>query len=342
VAGLNDATIRPVWIMEPATDKMMKNRLVFGPVPSRRLGRSLGINHIPPKICTYSCVYCQLGRTRQMEVETRTFYNPEDIKKAVIEKIESAGRADEPVDYLTFVPNGEPTLDAHLGETIALLKSVTGKKIAIITNASLLWQNHIREALKQADRISIKVDSLQQDVWRKINRPHHSLQHDQILNGIITFSKEYQGTMVTETMLLRNLNDSECQVRDLADFIKQLAIETAYLSVPTRPPAEKWAHTPTDQTLIQAHEIMRAAVLNVEYLIAYEGNHFAFTGNVESDILSITSVHPMREEAVNEFLKRAETGWHAVEGMIERQLLVRQKYNGKYFYIRKLNPSQIK
>ena len=317
---------------------MMNNSIIFGPVPSRRLGRSIGINHIPPKICTYSCVYCQLGRTGQMQIKARSFYNPEDIKNAVIEKIERAERAGESVDYLTFVPDGEPTLDEHLGETIPLLKSETGRKIAVITNGSLLWRNQIGEALKQADWISVKVDSVEEAAWRKVNRPHHSLSLDQILNGILTFSKEYHGTMVTETMLVRNLNDSGRLVRALSGFLRQLSADIFYLAVPTRPPAENWPQIPSEKALIQAYEILRTAGVNVEYLLGCEGNNFALTGKVEEDILSITSVHPMREEAVAEFLKKTDSGWSAVERLIDQQLLVRRKYRGTIFFAKKLYP----
>ena len=97
--------------------------IAFGPVPSRRLGRSLGINNIPPKVCTYSCVYCQLGRTMKMQVDRRAFYQPEEILRNVKEKVERAGEVGESIDYLTFVPDGEPTLDAHLGREIELLKT---------------------------------------------------------------------------------------------------------------------------------------------------------------------------------------------------------------------------
>jgi len=97
---------------------------VFGPVPSRRLGRSLGINNIPPKICSYSCVYCQLGRTLRMEIERRAFYEPEELIRAVRERVEELREGGERIDYLTFVPDGEPTLDSNLGEEIAALKDL--------------------------------------------------------------------------------------------------------------------------------------------------------------------------------------------------------------------------
>jgi len=114
-----------------------EENIAFGPVPSRRLGRSLGINNIPPKTCSYSCVYCQLGKTSNMLVKRQSFYKPEDVLREVKRKVHEASLRDERIDYLTFVPDGEPTLDINIGEEISLLKRI-GIPIAVITNASLL------------------------------------------------------------------------------------------------------------------------------------------------------------------------------------------------------------
>jgi len=133
--------------------------IVFGPVPSRRLGQSLGINNIPPKICTYSCVYCQLGRTAKMQVKRKEFYRPEKLANDVEARIEILRGKEEPVDYLTFVPDGEPTLDVNMDREIELLKHV-GVKVAVITNASLIWDADVRETLSKADWVSLKVDAV--------------------------------------------------------------------------------------------------------------------------------------------------------------------------------------
>ncbi|MBN1541910.1 radical SAM protein [candidate division KSB1 bacterium] len=309
--------------------------LTFGPVPSRRLGQSLGINNIPPKTCSYSCVYCQLGRTKKLEVERRPFYQPADILKSVYSKIESAEKRGESIDYLTFVPDGEPSLDINLGKTIEALQA-TGKKIAVITNSSLLWHAPTREEIKKADWVSVKIDAVSKETWRKINRPHRSLELDKILNGIELFAQDYRGKLVTETMLVRDLNDSEKEMALIAQFLKRLSPGTSYLSIPTRPPAEKWVQPPTEETLIRAFHVFKSAQSNVEYLIGYEGNAFAFTGDVKNDLLSITAVHPMREEAVDEFLHKAEADWSAVDQLIENGLMVKKQYQDKTFYARKL------
>jgi wyosine [tRNA(Phe)-imidazoG37] synthetase (radical SAM superfamily) len=309
--------------------------IAFGPVPSRRLGRSLGVNNIPPKVCTYACVYCQLGRTIKMQVERRAFYEPGEILKAVQDKVERAREIEETLDYLTFVPDGEPTLDANLGHEIELLRPL-GIKIAVITNASLIWREDVREALIKADWVSLKVDSTREEVWRRINRPYRALQLASILDGMLEFTKAYRGELVTETMLVESVNDSDDLVTEVADFLALLRPARAYLSIPTRPPAEEWVRPPGEEAINRAYQILNERVDQVEYLVGYEGDAFAFTGNVEEDLLSITAVHPMREEAVSEFLTRARTDWSIVRALINQGQLIGMDYEGRKFYMRKL------
>ena len=309
----------------------------FGPVPSRRLGRSLGINNIPPKCCTYSCVYCQLGQTSKMQLERKTFYIPEKLTRVVEEKITKSSKIGEPVDYLTFVSDGEPTLDVHLGGEIDLLKPL-GIKVAIITNGSLIRREDVRQEFTKADWISLKVDSTREDIWRKINRPHRTLKLQEILDGMLAFSQMYRGNLVTETMLVEGVNEDEDSIHAIAEFLFQLKPDQAYLSIPTRPPAEKWVNPPSEEVLNRAFQILCENGIKTEYLIGYEGNAFAFTGNVEEDILSITSVHPMREDAVTEFLSKAKADLSVVEKLIAEDRLVETTYREKKFYTRKLKP----
>ena len=305
----------------------------FGPVPSRRLGRSLGINNIPAKICTYSCVYCQVGKTTRMQVDRAPFYPPEEILRDVEHKVEQAQKRGESIDYLTFVPDGEPTLDAHLGQEIELLKSL-GLKIAVITNSSLIWREDVRSELAKADWVSLKMDALTEKKWHRINRPQGSLKQKAILRDMAAFADDYSGTLVTETMLVKDLNDSVKNLRKIAVFLNNLQPHKAYLSIPTRPPAEKWVHPPQENVLNQAFQVLNQKPFPVEYLIGYEGNAFSFTGDVENDLLSITAVHPMRQDAINEFLMRAGADWHIVHRLISQSQLVEAEYEGKKFYMR--------
>jgi len=314
--------------------------IAFGPVPSRRLGRSLGINNIPPKVCTYSCVYCQVGRTLEIEVERRGFYDPQQILGDVQDKVRQAREAGESVDYLTFVPDGEPTLDVHLGREIEVLRSL-GIKIAVITNGSLISRGDVREDLMKADWVSAKVDSTTEAVWRRVNRGHRSLQLASILDGMLEFAETFGGELVTETMLVEGANDGDDCIGEVAGFLARLRPAKAYLAIPTRPPAEERVRPPSEDVINRAYQILSERVDQVEYLIGYEGNAFAFTGNVEEDLLSITAVHPMREEAVREFLARAKADWVVVHGLIERDQLAEVDYEGRRFYVRKLRGRKV-
>jgi wyosine [tRNA(Phe)-imidazoG37] synthetase (radical SAM superfamily) len=309
--------------------------IAFGPVPSRRLGHSLGINNIPPKICTYACVYCQLGRTIRMQVERRPFCEPEEILQDVRGKIEKAREAGEPIDYLTFVPDGEPTLDINLGREIESLRPF-GIKIAVITNSSLVWREDVREALMKADWVSLKVDAVREDIWWRIDRPHGTLRLPSIQGGMRKFAKAYTGHLATETMLVEGVNDSRGHLGEIANFLARLQPGVAYVAVPTRPPAEKWVQRPQEEVINRAYQILSQGVGQVEYLIGYEGNAFAFTGDVEQDLLSITAVHPMRGDAVDEFLARAGANWSTIHRLIAQKQLIEMEYEGRKFYMRKL------
>lgn len=301
--------------------------LTFGPVPSRRLGNSLGINNIPPKICSYSCIYCQLGRTKKIQAHRREFYSIDEIIRSVEERLERVKN----VDYLAFVPDGEPTLDMNLGKEIDALKQF-GIRIAVITNSSLIWDEKVREELSKAEWVSLKVDAVSKEIWKKINRPHKALNLEKILNGIKEFSKEF----VTETMLINGVNDNKEELEKIADFLSAVEPKKSYISIPIRPPAEKWVRRASEQAINLAYQIFSERGISVEFLLSYEGNEFAFTGNIEKDLLSITSVHPMRKDAVEEFLRKAKADWSVIEGLIKENKLIEIEYGGNKFYMRRL------
>lgn len=306
----------------------------FGPVPSRRLGRSLGINNIPPKACTYSCVYCQLGRTRPLRIGRRAFFGPATVFEEVRTGVERAEKRGDRIDYLSFVPDGEPTLDRDLGEEISRLK-VLGLPIAVITNASLIGRRDVRAALRNADWVSLKVDTVREQTWRRLDRPHRALSLTGILEGMLEFAGEFAGKLVTETMLVEGLNTTEADFRELGGFLSRLRPSKAFLGIPTRPPAEPWVRGPDERTLGRAFITFAEKVERVEYLIGYEGNAFAFTGDVEKDILSITAVHPMRKEAMDTLLSRAGAAWAVIDGMLRRGDLAAVEYEGHTFYMRR-------
>jgi wyosine [tRNA(Phe)-imidazoG37] synthetase (radical SAM superfamily) len=309
--------------------------MVFGPIPSRRLGRSLGVNNIPPKICSYSCVYCQIGLTDSMSVSRKEFYSPDEIFKEVSSKVKTLQNSMEKIDYISFVPDGEPTLDINLGKEIDLLKPL-GIKIAVITNSSLLWDEDVRKDLMIADWVSIKIDTIDEKIWRKIDRPNGKLDFQKILSGIKTFASSFKGVMVTETMLVKGVNDNVESIKSTVEFIKQLNPDKAYILVPTRPPAEKFVEPPSEENLNEAYQIFNASINNVELLAYSEGTDFSYSSDAEKELLSILAVHPMRKDAVEKFLNKSRSNWNLIESLIVNNVLKEVKYSDNTFFVKNI------
>ena len=317
------------------TSKPSDSMRVFGPVPSRRLGRSIGINNIPPKICSYACVYCQLGRAIKMSATRQKYYDPGELFAEVKKKVDNVRSCGEKIDYLTIVPDGEPTLDINLGQLISLLKSLN-IPVGVITNTSLIDMADVRAELHEADWVSLKIDTVSESIWKKIDRPHQDVQLDTILSAANLFAKQFTGQLVTETMLINGLNDSEEDLLNTAEFIGRIKPSIAYLAIPTRPPAEKWAIAPSESKINQAYQIFSQHTDKVEYLVGYEGNEFSSSGNVVEDILSITAVHPMREDAILEYLRNVDADFSVIDEMVSSGRLIVTEYCGKRFYLRNL------
>lgn len=307
--------------------------IAFGPVPSRRLGRSLGINNIPAKICSYSCIYCQVGATTEKCIEPQQFASPQQIHDAIRVHLAKLQGRDSAVDYLTFVPDGEPTLDLALGDSIAALRGL-GIPIAVVSNSSLLWREDVRARLGQADLVSVKVDSTDEATWRRINRPHRDLKLDRVLQGIRDFAAGYTGTLISETMLLAGLNDSTSALTALADFLAGIAPAAAYLAVPTRPTHVEGIQGSDAAGLIRAHELFAARLPNVELITGHEIGEFAHTGDARNDLLAITAVHPMREAAVRRLLAENKADWALIGELVAAGLVKVVEYAGERFYLR--------
>jgi len=307
--------------------------IAFGPVPSRRLGYSLGINHVPAKHCTFSCVYCQVGRTTHMNLERQEFYPVDQILADVERKVVECAQVEKEIEYLTLVPDGEPTLDLNLGKIIRGLKRFR-IPIAIISNASLIDRLDVQEELLQADWVSLKVDSVDETTWRKIARPHRQLSLPNILDGMLAFQKKYHGELVTESMLVAGLNDSENTTRQLCDFLLELQPLKSYLSIPTRPPAEPGITPPSPDSLQQIIKICSAQIPFMDLLFETEVGEFISTGDLAEDILSITAVHPLREEALRSMVSMAGGTWSVVEELLTTKEISSIVYRNERYFLR--------
>lgn len=293
---------------------------------------SLGVNNIPPKVCSYSCVYCQLGVTASESIDRVEYYSPELIYDRVTHRVDQVASSGGKVDYITFVPDGEPTLDVNLGKEIELIQNI-GIPVAVISNASLIWRQDVRDDLLSADWVSLKVDSADNGTWGRVNRPSRELGFASIKEGEILFSENFDGELSTETMLVSGLNDDERTLEETAMFISEISPKTAYISVPTRPPAEPWVRPPDENKMNAAYQIFKECIGEVELITGSEGTNFTYTGDIRTDILGIASVHPIRREGLIELLKRSGYDWSIIEGMISEGLLREVEYRGEKFYI---------
>jgi wyosine [tRNA(Phe)-imidazoG37] synthetase (radical SAM superfamily) len=309
--------------------------IAFGPVPSRRLGRSLGVNNIPPKHCSYSCVYCQVGRTFSLEVDRRAFHAREQVVAAVAHRVADCRASGQRIDYVTFVPDGEPTLDLQLGQEIRALGPL-GIPVAVITNGSLLWRADVRADLDAADVVCVKVDAAEERTWRRISRPSHALSLAMVLDGIRQFASGYRGRLLSETMLVRGLNDNAASVEGVARFLQAIGPTVAYLAVPTRPPAEGDVQPPGEQAVVAAYELLAARLHRVELLTADEQGSFGGTGDPAEDLLGILAVHPMQEDAARRYLEEAGAGASLLDTLFSSGRVVRVHHLGRAFLTRSL------
>ena len=306
--------------------------IAFGPVPSRRLGISLGINNIPPKTCSYSCVYCQLGITTDLRISRSEFYEPSSIVEEVKKRLKFF--KGKKIDYITFVPDGEPTLDINLDKEIEEIKKL-GIKVAIITNSSLIWREDVRKTLKKFDLVSVKIDAVDEKIWKKLNRPHPELDIEDILQGIAKFSREFKGVLLTETMLISKFNDNKKCIEKIARFIKSVNPTKSYISIPTRPPAERSIIGADEKTVNFAYHVFSSNELKAELLTGFEGYDFSLGRNIEESILDISSVHPLREDILLKMLEQQGKSWEIIEKLIMDKKLKEVEYCGRRFYIRR-------
>ncbi len=226
---------------------------VFGPVPSRRLGRSLGIDPIPFKTCNFNCVYCQLGRTTAMRGERRDFFPPEEILADVEAALAKHVRE---IDWLTVTGEGEPTLCRSLGHILREIRKMTDLPIAVITNGGLLHQEDVRADLAESDLVMPSLDAADPETFGRIDRPHGRLEIEAIIEGIAQFRREFSGRVWLEIMLVRGVNDGDESLRALRAAIDRIEPDRVWLNTPVRPPAEGGVEIPDASVLERAREIL--------------------------------------------------------------------------------------
>jgi wyosine [tRNA(Phe)-imidazoG37] synthetase (radical SAM superfamily) len=277
---------------------------VYGPIPSRRLGKSLGVDPIPLKTCNWNCVYCQLGRSVPM-VNVRAEYVPRGAILAEIEEV-LARHAPGDIDFISFVGSGEPTLHSGLGWLIRQVKALTAIPVAVITNGSLLYQPEVRAELLPADVVMPTLSAGSAAVYRRIHRPHPEATFARQVEGLLAFRQAYRGQLWIEVMLLQGINDGVDELTALAALLRRMQPEQIHVVLPERPPAEPWVAPPDAEGLMQAVAILGPVAQMVHpYTNGIDVSDYATAGEA---ILSIIARHPMSEAQLDLLLARWRAG----------------------------------
>jgi wyosine [tRNA(Phe)-imidazoG37] synthetase (radical SAM superfamily) len=210
---------------------------LFGPVPSRRLGRSLGIDLVAPKSCTFDCIYCEVGPTSHLTVTRREYQTEAMVRE--LEDYFTQGHAAP--DFLTLTGSGEPTLNLGLGRIISFIKQASPIPVAVLTNGSLLFDSEVRRQLAAADVVLPSLDAAREETFQAINRPHPRLSLKQVLSGLEAFRRDYRGQIWLEILLLKGLNDSEADLTALRKAMRRIAPDKVQLNTTVRPVVEDYA-----------------------------------------------------------------------------------------------------
>ena len=260
---------------------------IYGPVPSRRLGFSLGIDILPFKTCTLDCIYCQLGSTLQKTVQGREYFESD----RVLAQIERALSSGQRIDYITFSGSGEPTLNTSLGKLIRKIKKITDIPVAVLTNSTLLTDANVRKQLRAADLIVPSLDAATQDVFVKVNRPHVSLKIEEIIAGLKKFRQEFKGQIWLEIMLIKGINDSPEHIKKLKAAIREIGPDKIQLNTVIRPPAEAHAKA---LSLKELEKIQKKLGTECEIIAAFRGSEqLPQIENLEQKILSMVHRRPV-------------------------------------------------
>ena len=301
-------------------------KYVYGPVPSRRLGFSLGLDLVPYKTCTLDCIYCQLGRTTQ-KTAARNLYAP---TADILEEIKEAVKHKKRIDYITISGSGEPTLNSGIGALIKKVKAFTTIPVAVLTNGTLLFMEDVQKDLLDADIVLPSLDAASLQVFRRVNRPHHSLKIEAILDGLKKFRKLYHGQIWLEIMLIKGFNDNAEELISLRNAVSEIQPDMVYLNTVVRPPAEIYAKP------LRSDEMMIAKNYfdnHCEVIAEFHDQAVGEIQNVEEAIIEMAQRRPLTIIDIANVLGISEANaekW--VNGLKEAGKLKERQYNEIKYY----------
>jgi wyosine [tRNA(Phe)-imidazoG37] synthetase (radical SAM superfamily) len=272
--------------------KERKYKYLFGPVLSRRLGHSLGVDLVPLKTCSYDCIYCQVGKTTDKTIVRKEYVPLEDVLAELKEKLSEKPK----IDYITLSGSGEPTLYSRIGELIARIRKMTRVPVAVLTNGSLLWDPEVRQSLLEAHVVAPSLDAGSRKLFREVNRPHPDITFEKMIQGLIEFRKEYKYQIWLEVFLLRDLTADKEEVEKIASFVKQIKPDRIQLNTVARPPLEKFARAIEKNEMSEFIKIFgKKAEIIVDFPEAEKGDAQSVT---EDDILNLLKRRPCSIEDI--------------------------------------------
>jgi wyosine [tRNA(Phe)-imidazoG37] synthetase (radical SAM superfamily) len=306
---------------------MAGRRFVYGPVASRRLGFSLGVDIIPFKTCSLDCVYCQLGPTRRTTVRRRSFFPT----RAILAQVRSALRSGQRIDAVTFSGSGEPTLNKDIGRLIRAIKRTTSVPVVVLTNGTLLSRRDVRRDLAAADVVVPSLDAASAGLFRRVNRPHASLAIDKIVDGLARFRDEYAGEIRLEIMLVKGINDSPASIAALKAAIARIRPDRIELNTVARPPAESRAK-PLDPAGLRK---VRAALGPRAEIVAYapRRKQVPGAGALERSVLATVRRRPQTAVDIAGALGRhRDEVLKTLAALLERGLVRRIRHRGQDYF----------
>ena len=302
---------------------------VFGPVSSRRLKRSLGVDLIPFKTCSFDCIYCEVGKTTHLTVK-RDEYIP---CEAILADVEAyLHELTSPPDYITLGGSGEPTLHSKIGTIISEIKRMTTIPVAVLTNGSLLYQDEVGAALKNADVVLPSLDAAGDEVFHRICRPHPSLELETLIQGLKTFRSSYKGEVWLEILLCRGINDSPDEIARLKDIVGRIDPHKIQLNTVDRPPPEAAVFPLTGREL---GEIQRVFGLKAE-IVAKAGDEVAGTESLNGTlrIMEHLKRRPGTSEDLSKALRLANDEVTAIIETLEKEGIIQKRlFDGRWYYL---------
>jgi wyosine [tRNA(Phe)-imidazoG37] synthetase (radical SAM superfamily) len=267
----------------------MKQKHIFGPVPSRRLGLSLGVDLLSFKTCTLDCAYCECGATTNKTTQRKEYVSTADIKAELAEILEQSPK----LDYITFAGSGEPCLASNLGEVISYVKeNWPTYKIAILTNATLIYDKTIQKEIALADLIVPSIDAVSQDVFEKINLPDTKLEIEKIISGLIEFSKKFEGDIWAEVFVVPGINDTNIELSKIKDVLQKINPKKVQLNSLDRPGTQSWVTKASEEALIAIANYLQPLIVEVASTIIRARNLSPLNTNREDMILNTIKRRP--------------------------------------------------